>query len=134
MISRSELKTRILNDVLSPYAETDFTPISLYEATTWLADIWRDQDLSDIPEDKQIPHDTIPAVFMEVWNEICLGHVRSEMSCDEVPVVSAFIGRKTGDIILIQRYGDDDYGAVWYDTYSVRGPLLDIMREVKEEL
>jgi hypothetical protein len=133
MISRSELKSRILSDVLCPYEEIDYTPISLYDATIWLADIWRDQNLSDIPEDKRIPHDTIPAVFMDVWNEICLDRIRSEAASDGVPVVSAFIS-KHGIPVIIQQYGTDDYCAVWYDSCSVRGTLLDIIRELKDEI
>ena len=133
MITRYELKSRILSDVMSTYAETDFTPISLYDATIWLADLWRDQEQAGVPEEKRIPHDTIPAVFMDVWNEICLDRIRSEAASDGVPVVSAFIS-KHGVPIIIQQYGTDDYCAVWYDSCSVRGSLLDIIRELKDEI
>jgi hypothetical protein len=51
-----------------------------------------------------------------------------------------FVGRSGSDIV-IHRYGQDDYSA-WFtddvtkDThgYSVRGSLLDIMEEVRDEL
>lgn len=54
-----------------------------------------------------------------------------------------FTGKKTGLMITITRYGQDDYCAWWRDEseinketagYSVRGTLLDIVSEIKEEV
>lgn len=136
-MTRSELKDYILNSVVGPYDLNNmeiYTPVSLYNATIWLADIANDQAAADLPEDERMPGDVAPSALMEVWNDICLEKIRSVVDCPEVPVESIFYGKKTGDVIIIQRYGHDDYGAVWYDTYSVRGSLRDIMEEVKEEI
>lgn len=59
---------------------------------------------------------------------------------DTVTMETKFVGRSGSDIV-IHRYGQDDYSA-WFtddvtkDThgYSVRGSLIDIMEEVRDEL
>lgn len=72
-MTRSELKEIMKDILIDPWNARDENPqpISLYEAKTWLADIRNDQDLMDLEENERIPDDTAPAVFMEIWNEIC---------------------------------------------------------------
>ena len=59
---------------------------------------------------------------------------------DTVTTETTFVGR-SGDFVVIHRYGQDDYSALFTDDVnkdthgsSVRGSLLDIMREVRDEL
>ena len=134
-MNRKELKKLILESCIGPWNpdNNDYNPISVTEAKTRLKEIFKDQENADLDPSERIPQDTAPVAFMEVWNEICVDQIRRKIHCEEVPVESAFIGR-SGSVILIQRYGPDDYGAIWYDTYSVRGSLKDIMEEVKEEI
>lgn len=129
-----ELKKLIESACIDPFQYNDFTPISISQAKAWLQDIFKDQESSDLEPSERIPLNIKPEIFMYVWNDICVEHIRAKVSCPEVPVIGAFIGKKSYQIILIQQYGDDDYGAVWYDTYSVRGTLKDIVEEVKDEL
>lgn len=59
---------------------------------------------------------------------------------DSISTETTFVGR-SGCSVVIHRYGQDDYSA-WItddpnnDTHgcSVRGSLLDIINEIKEEL
>lgn len=59
---------------------------------------------------------------------------------DTITNETTFVGR-SGDSVVITRYGQDDYGA-WFtddttkDTHgsSVRGSLLDILEEVRDEV
>lgn len=54
---------------------------------------------------------------------------------------ATFRGRKSGQLITVTKYGEDDYSAWWHDSenssetegYSVRGTMWDIMREMKGE-
>ena len=132
-MTRTELKPLVENQCIDLGGNNVFRIITEEEARAWLTDIFADQESAGLPLEERIPADTTPAAFMEVWNAICVEEIRSRIHCDEVPVESAFIG-KSGQIILIQRYGPDDYGALWYNTYGVRGTLKDIMEEVKGEI
>lgn len=57
--------------------------------------------------------------------------------------VVTIIGKKTGQAITLQHYGDDDYGAWFRDVtdyhnelagFSVRGTLVQVLDEIKEEV
>lgn len=54
---------------------------------------------------------------------------------------ATFRGRKSGQLITVTEYGEDDYSAWWHDSedspetegYSVRGTMWQIMDEMKGE-
>ena len=54
---------------------------------------------------------------------------------------ATYRGRKSGQLITVTKYGENDYSAWWHDSenssetegYSVRGTMWDIMREMKGE-
>ena len=50
----------------------------------------------------------------------------------EVTTETTFTG-KSGETIIIQRYGRDDYAGV-IGEYSVRGTLLQVLQEIAEEI
>lgn len=49
------------------------------------------------------------------------------------PIESIFKG-KSGAIIIIYRFGHNDYCAVWNDEFSVRGTFHQILEEIKQEV
>ena len=59
------------------------------------------------------------------------------------PYTETILEGKSGSLIVINRYGIDDYSAAWTDRdhlydesfgYSVRGTLKDILDEMKDDI
>lgn len=54
---------------------------------------------------------------------------------------ATFLGKKSGQLITVTKYGEDDYSAWWHDSensaetegYSVRGTMWQIMDEMEGE-
>ena len=89
---------------------------------SWEVDIWVD----------------IPGMKIGYWNSTNL-HLRFIGNADE----ATFIGKKTGQLITVKRYGPDDYSAWWRDESekdndtagcSVRGTAEQIIEELKGEI
>lgn len=63
-------------------------------------------------------------------------HIQFSRPCIEMndaTLESVFTG-KSGSHITVWRFGWNDYGAAWDDTFSVRGTLQQILEELKEEV
>lgn len=73
-MNRTELKTLVEAQCIDIAGNNVFDPISAADARSWLQDIFRDQEASDLPQEERIPLDTAPEAFMEVWNSICVDH------------------------------------------------------------
>ena len=74
-----------------------------------------DVDIEDIVPDTIDPDDVDPATI------------------DPNTFECRFVGW-SGSVITIDRYGQNDYSAVWDDTYSVRGTFTQIIDELKGEI
>lgn len=79
----------------------------------------------------------IPGMKIGYWNDTNL-HLRFCGTQDE----ATFIGRKSGQLITVYRYGPDDYSAWWRDEserdmeyrgWSVRGTAKQIIEELEGE-
>ena len=52
---------------------------------------------------------------------------------NNITIEKVFRGKR-GDLIMIQRYGMNDYCAVFGAEFSVRGTLIQILREIQNEI
>lgn len=73
----------------------------------------------------------------EYWGELFDEFVEK---CEQL---KEFVGKKTGCLITVTRYGENDYSAWWrvesekdnpHAGYSVRGTLAQIINEIMEEV
>ena len=135
-----------------------------------IIDDWNHQWVEDLPWDKaiakygecevdgtytaansQYPDDTgktpswkvavwikIPGMKIGVWNNTNK-HLRFVGNLEE----ATFIGKKSGQLITVHKYGHDDYSAWWRDAsernmenrgFSVRGTAKEIIEELEGEI
>jgi len=110
-------------DVCSTYTSKSCEiPDGNGKTPSWEVDVWVD----------------IPGMKIGYWNSTNL-HLRFIGNADE----ATFIGKKSGQLITVKRYGPDDYSAWWRDDSekdkdtagcSVRGTAEQIIEELKGEI
>ena len=104
-------------------------------------DSWTPEDRAEYLQDSDTPDYTVYDWIRDcMMNSLC---VVSGFYRKNEPTTEAIINGKSGSLIVLHRYGQDDYSAWWTDkdhlndeTYgsSVRGTLMQIMDEMKDEL
>lgn len=72
-MTKIELTEKILDAITDPWNECpldyeDLAPLNLEEATGYLAELRRDEDLSDLVPDERVPDEVTPELYMEVFN------------------------------------------------------------------
>lgn len=72
-MTKAELTAKILDAITDPWNDCDADIatcdyINLTEATSYLADIRRDEDSADLEPDERLPEEVTPSMLMEVFN------------------------------------------------------------------
>ena len=72
-MTKIELTEKILDAITDPWNECpldyeDLTPLNLEEATGYLAELRRDEDLANLDADERVPDEVTPELYMEVFN------------------------------------------------------------------